>query len=297
MKKRWTAIVLSLLAATAFAGDPVLKIVCSTTQIADLARQIAGDRCEVVCILGAGVNPHNYQPVPQDSRLVESADLCIENGLNLEGKNWMASLARDNGNKPLITATDGVQPLDLEYEGQLVKDPHAWFNPANAGIYVNNITRKLVQLDPDGAEGYKGRAELYLSQLRVLDSWIIRQVNRIPVEKRILVTSHDAFNYFAARYKFKVRSPVGWSTGSEIGGGMTPDRRKLVVKSIRTFGVSAIFVETSVNPKMIRQIAEEAGVEIGGALYSDAMGEENTAGETYIGMMRENVLTIMLALE
>ena len=297
MTRRLPAIIFTALTFASFANEPALKIVCSTTQVADFARQIVGDRCEVVCILGAGVNPHNYQPVPKDSRLVESADMCIENGLNLEGKNWMASLARDNGNKPLITATDGVQPLDLEYEGQLVKDPHAWFNPANAAIYVNNITRKLVELDPEGAESYKGRAELYLSQLRVLDAWIIRQANRIPVEKRILVTSHDAFNYFAARYKFRVRSPVGWSTGTEIGGGMTPDRRKLVVESIRRFGVPAIFVETSVNPKMIRQIAEEAGVKIGGALYSDAMGEENTAGETYIGMMRENVLVIVSALE
>lgn len=273
-----------------------LRIVCSTTQTADFARQLTGDRCEVVCLLGPGVNPHVYQPVPGDSRMVESADLCVQNGLHLEGKNWMATLARDNGNKPLVTCTDGVQPLDLEYEGKVVKDPHAWFTPVNGATYVNNLLRALIKLDPGGTPLYKARAELYLNQLRTLDAWIQRQVARIPQKRRILVTSHDAFNYYGARYGFKVRSPVGWSTGSEIGGGMTPERRRRVVSSIRDFGVPAIFVETSVNPKMIRQIAGEAGVSVGGELYSDAMGGSGTAGETYIGMMRENTLTIVEAL-
>lgn len=273
-----------------------LTIVCSTTQTADLTRQIVGDRCEVVCILGPGVNPHGYQPVPKDSRLVESADLCVQNGLHLEGKNWMASLAADNGNKPLVTATDGVQPLDLEYEGDTIKDPHAWFDPRNAAIYVNNILDAVVALDTGGERRYRAHADLYLQQLRVLDAWITKQANRIPPPQRILVTSHDAFNYYAARYGFKVRSPVGWSTGSEIGGGMTPSRRRGVVQSIRDFKVPAIFVETSVNPKMIRQIAGEAGVAVGGELYSDAMGDAGTAGETYIGMMRENTVTLVEAL-
>jgi manganese/iron transport system substrate-binding protein len=273
-----------------------LKIVCSTTQTADLTRQIVGDRCEVVCILEPGVNPHMYQPVPGDSRLVEQADLCVQNGLHLEGKNWMANLAADNGNKRLVTATEGVQPLDLEYEGQTVEDPHAWFDPRNAALYVNNILRAVMELDPEGANLYKARADLYLQQLRVLDAWITKQTSTIPPARRVLVTSHDAFNYYAARYGFKVRSPVGWSTGTEIGGGMTPERRRRVVASIREFNVPAIFVETSVNPKIIQQIAEEAGVRIGGELYSDAMGEAGSAGQTYVGMMRENTLTLVEAL-
>ena len=275
---------------------PTLNVVCSTTQVADFAREVVGDRMGVQCILGAGMNPHVYQPVPGDSRLVERSDLCLQNGLHLEGKSWMESLARDNGDKPLVSCTDGVHPLDLEYEGQLVKDPHAWFDPRNAARYVNNILAAVMPLDPDHAEEYQRRAELYLDQLRALDGWIEKQVSSLPLERRVLVTSHDAFNYFAARYGFKVRSPIGWSTGSEIGGGMTPQRRRMVVKSIRDFGVPAIFFETSVNPKMIRQIAEEAQVKVGGELYSDAMGAPGTAGETYIGMMRENVLVIVNAL-
>jgi len=296
--ERWLAlgIVAMGCCVAAASAEKGPRIVCSTTQTADFARQIVGDRCEVVCLLGPGVNPHVYQPVPGDSRLVESADLCVQNGLHLEGKDWMASLAADNGNKPLVNATDGIQPLDLEYEGEQIKDPHAWFDPRNAALYVNNILKAVIHLDPAGSAMYQARADLYLQQLRVLDAWIDKQVNRIPPAKRILVTSHDAFNYYAARYGFKVRSPVGWSTGTEIGGGMTPERRRRVVESIREFRVPAIFVETSVNPKIIRQIAREAGVEIGGELYSDAMGGADSAGETYVGMMRENTLVLVEAL-
>jgi manganese/iron transport system substrate-binding protein len=286
------------MAGTSVMAEEVEKkrIVCSTTQVADFARQIVGDSMAVECILGAGVNPHVYQPVPGDSRLVESSDLCLQNGLHLEGKNWMESLARDNGDKPLVTCADGVHPLDLEYEGQIIKDPHAWFDPRNAVKYVSNILPAVMRLDPANATRYQARAELYVSQLRALDAWIDKEVGMVPAERRILVTSHDAFNYYAARYGFKVRSPVGWSTGSEIGGGMTPQRRRTVVSSIQDFQVPAIFVETSVNPKLIRQIAEEARVKIGGELYSDAMGPPDSAGETYIGMMRENTLTITGAL-
>jgi manganese/iron transport system substrate-binding protein len=122
-------------------------------------------------------------------------------------------------------------------------------------------------------------------------------VNAIPAGKRVLVTSHDAFNYFCRQYGFRSASPAGWSTGEEVGGGITPERRRQTVESIRQFGVKAIFVETSVNPKIIRQLADEAGVEIGGELYSDSMGGPGTAGETYLGMMRENVLRIVHALK
>ena len=203
---------------------------------------------------------------------------------------------RRDANKPIVLCTDGIEPLRLEVGGEVIPDPHAWFSPKNAARYVNNITRAVIQLDAAREDEYKSRADLYLQQLRVLDSWIRQQFNAIPPERRILVTSHDAFNYFAHEYGFKNRAPVGWSTGSEVGGGMTPERRRIVIDSIQSFGVSAVFVETSVNPKLIREIAREAGVEIGGELYSDSMGEAGTAGETYIGMMRENVLTIVRAL-
>ncbi|MFH0823723.1 MAG: zinc ABC transporter substrate-binding protein [Pseudomonadota bacterium] len=268
------------------------SILCSTTQVADFARQVVGDDCEVRCILAPGADPHTYMPAPSDAKLAAKADLCLQNGLHLEGKNWMETLAQDSG-KRAVTCAEGVQPIVLEQEGRKVSDPHAWFSPKNAAVYVNNILQAVSRLDPTRKERYIARAKLYLQQLRVLDSWIKEQFNAVPPEQRILVTSHDAFNYFADAYGFKNRAPVGWSTGSEVGAGMTPERRKQVVDSIRSFGVKAVFVETSVNPKLIRGISDEAGVRIGGELYSDSMGESGSAGEAYIGMMRENVLTII----
>jgi manganese/iron transport system substrate-binding protein len=273
-----------------------LMVVCSTTQIADFARQVGGDAVEVRSILSAGADPHLYETKPSDAKLVAAADICLHNGLHLEGKDWMQTLAENTG-KPIVTCTDGIEPLKLDDAGQEVPDPHAWFSPQNAAVYVNNITKALIAADAAHSEQYQARAKLYLSQLRALHAWIVEQVNAVPAYRRVLVTNHDAFNYFCREYGFKPAAPVGWSTGQEIGAGLTVERRQQAVDSIRSHGVKAIFVETSISPKVIKSIAEEAGVAIGGELYSDSMGPPGSAGETYLGMMRENVLTIVHALK
>lgn len=295
-------VLLILCSQVAWAGEKKLpQIIASTTQIADFARQIVGDRAIVKSILAPGADPHTYQPTPEDVQMVLGADLCLENGMHLEGKSWMATLAKDAG-KPIVTTTDGIKPLTIDSDGQAIVDPHAWFSIKNVVIYVNNITKAVVEIDPENTDEYKARASLFLQQLRVLDSWVREQVNLIPPQRRILVTTHDAFNYFCREFRFNERNnflsiaPVGWSTGAEVGAGMTPERRRMVVQSIKESAAPAIFVETTINPKQIREIAKETGVAIGGSLYSDSMGATDTAGETYIGMMRENVLIIVNAL-
>lgn len=284
------------LGAWADEGDEKLRLVCSTTQVADFVRQVVGDRCHVDGILAPGADPHLYETKPGDAQLVGKADLCFENGLHLEGKDWMSSLAK-TAKTPIVTCSEGVAPLRLKAGEEEYNDPHAWFSVANAAIYVNNVLRAMVEIDPQGKDEYEARAQLYLDQLRALHLWTQREVSALPPSKRILVTSHDAFQYFCAEHGFKSAAPVGWSTGDEIGAGLTPAKRKATVESIRGFGVKAIFVETSVNPKLIREIASEAGVSVGGELYSDSMGPPGSAGETYIGMMRENVVTIVRALK
>ena len=277
-------------------------VVASTTQIADFARQIGGDQVIVESILAPGADPHTYNVTPRDVQIVLGADLCIENGLHLEGKNWMKTLAQD-ANKTLITATSGIKPLSIKQGGESIPDPHSWFSPRNAAVYVNNIIKGLSKLDPANMAVYQARGKLFLQQLRVLDAWIREQINQIPPRQRILVTTHDAFNYFCREFKlnenndFLSIAPVGWSTGAEVGAGITPERRRKVIESIKESGAPAIFVETTINPKQIREIAKETGVKIGGELYSDSMGPEGSAGETYIGMMRENTLLIVNALK
>lgn len=281
-----------LFTSQAFAKDIV---VVSTTQIYDIAKNIAGEDIDVISILAAGQDPHTYSPVPADIEKVKSANLVIENGLHLEGKDWIKNLASD-AKKPLVTATKGIKPLILEAGGEKINDPHAWFTPQNAAVYVNNITRGLISLSPQNKESFIMRANLYLAQLKALDAWIKKEVAKIPPHKRILVTNHDAFNYFAVQYGFINKAPVGWSTGGEMGGGVTPKRREEAVNSIKSLGVKTIFFETTINPKLIREIASDAGVKVGGSLYSDSMGDEDTPGETYLGMMRENVIKIVRGL-
>ncbi|MDA7951094.1 MAG: metal ABC transporter substrate-binding protein [Pirellulaceae bacterium] len=271
-------------------------IVCSTTQTADFARNIVGDDMVVKSILPEGADPHTYEVRPGDARLVASADLCIENGWHLEGKDWMKQLCLDSGKK-CVTAVTGIEPLKLVEEGTTVYDPHAWFTPKNGATYVRNITNAIVDIDPANQEKYESRARLYLIQLRDLDTWIRQEVNNIPANKRILITNHDAFGYFCQEYGFQSASPVGWSTGDEIGAGMSNAKRKEVIDSIKAYNVKAIFMETSVNPKTMQELATEAGVKVGGSLYSDSMGAPGSAGESYIGMMRENVIKIVTSLK
>lgn len=293
------ALLLTCVATFATAAQPgpaedAPLVVCSTSQIADFARQVGGDSIRVHCVLAPGADPHTYQATTRDAELVMRAALCLENGLHLEGSNWMAKLAADAG-KPVVTCTAGVSLLELDEDGTVVPDPHAWFDPANAAVYVRNIQRALSDLVPAQRERFAARTALYLQQLRALDSWIKQQVASLPAERRVLVTSHDAFNYFCRSYGFVNRAPMGWST-AELEGGVTPQRRQQVVDSIASEGIAAVFVETSVSSELLREIAKEAGVRIGGTLYSDSMGGAGTAGETYIGMMRENVLTILSGL-
>ena len=267
-----------------------LVAVCSTTQTADFTRQIVGDRWEVICVLAPGEDPHTYEVGNDDLLAVKRADLCIQNGWNLEGHDWMKNLAETAG-KPIVTCVEGVKPLEFDEDGKTVNDPHAWLSTDNAAIYATNILNGVSKVDPDNADEFKARADLYLVQLRALNHWANEQINAIPKARRILVTHHDAFGYFSKVYGFKAISPVGWTTGEF--GGVSIEQRQGIVNQIRELGVKSIFVESSVNRETLDEIAKETGISIGGELYSDAMGAAGTAGENYIGMMRENILTIV----
>ena len=268
--------------------------VCSTTQVADFVRQVVGDTWEVKCVLGAAQDPHTYETTSDDLAAVKAADICFENGWHLEGHDWMQKLG-GNAGKTVVTCVNGIKPLEFDEDGTIVNDPHAWFSPKNATIYVNNIVKGLSQLDPENADEYELRADLFKIQLKALDHWTSLQVNAIPKDRRVLATHHDAFGYFCQAYGFKAVSPMGWNT--EELTSVSIQQKQEVVEKLRTMGVRSMFVESSVNPELIQGIAKEAGVKLGGTLYADAMGEEGSAGETYIGMMRENVIKIVTGLK
>jgi len=266
-------------------------VIATTTIIADIAQEIAGDRVEVYGIMPIGGDPHVYQPVPGDARMIVRSDLVLLNGLQLEG--WLTDLVRHaGGTRPMIEVTEGITPLvDEDRRGE--PDPHAWSDVRNMHYYVENIVRGLLKIDPEGEAYYTGRADEYKLKLDELDAWVREQIETLPDERRILVTSHDAFRYFGEAYNVRVMALQGISTEAQ------PQTKDVVqlVQTLQKYDIPAVFIETSVNPKMLEQIARDAGARIAGELFSDSLGHPDHEGGTYLGMVRHNVRTFVDAMK
>jgi manganese/zinc/iron transport system substrate-binding protein len=289
----------SLVAGTAMAQE---KIKAATTigMVADLVKQVGSDRVEVDQLMGPGIDPHLYKPTSTDASRLSKADVIFYSGLMLEGRmgDLFARLAR--AGKKVYATTESV-PEDLlsepkEFEGHY--DPHIWFDVSMWALTVPTIIKGLSEVDPASKEIYENNGAALMDRLAKLHQWCKDTAGELPENRRILVTSHDAYNYFGRAYGFKVIGLQGVSTVSEAA---LADMVNLV-DFIKKQNVKAIFVETSVNPAAIRRVAEDAGVKIGGELYSDAMGNpgEMRGGcdtGTYEGMVRYNLTTIVNALK
>jgi zinc/manganese transport system substrate-binding protein len=268
-----------------------LKVVTSFSILADITRQIAGDKLELRNLVGADADAHLYQPSAEDAKAVVAADLIIANGLGFES--WLTRLI-DSSEAPgtRLDASAGVLPLMLDEDGEKVPDPHAWQNLANAEIYVRNIVKALSQIDPANAELYAYRSESYISQIRVLLSEARARLDLLPPAQRTIITSHDAFGYLGQAYGLKFVAPQGLSTADEPSAAEVA----ALIRQIRADGVKAVFVENIRDPRLIQQIASEAGAKVGGTLYSDALASEGPAS-TYLGMFKHNLDTLMAALK
>ncbi|OAV43663.1 metal ABC transporter substrate-binding protein [Lewinella sp. 4G2] len=266
------------------------RVVTSASIFADMATMIADTFVQIQSIVPIGGDPHIYEPTPSDVRLVAQADLVLVNGLTFEG--WMNELIANSGTRArTVRITEGIGEIASE-EYANSADPHAWMTAQNGMTYVRNIRDALIELDPFNREVYEFNAGVYLQQLEELDQAIFEQIETIPAGQRVLITSHDAFRYFGRHYGIRVEAALGTSTDAEV---QTNDVQRLT-EIIRNTGVPAIFVETTINPKLIRQIAKDNGVFIGGYLYADSLGEPDTPAGTYVGMLRHNVSTIVKAL-
>jgi len=293
------ALVGLLVAGTAMAQEKI-KVATTIGMVADLVKQVGGDRAEVDQLMGPGIDPHLYKPTSTDASRLSKADVIFYSGLMLEGRmgDLFARLAR--AGKKVYATTESV-PEDLlsepkEFEGHY--DPHIWFDVSMWAQTVPTIIKGLSEVDPAGREIYENNGAALMDRLGKLHQWCKDTAAELPEDKRILVTSHDAYNYFGRAYGFKVIGLQGVSTVSEAA---LADMVNLV-DFIKKQNVKAIFVETSVNPAAIRRVAEDAGVKIGGELYSDAMGNpgEMRGGfdtGTYEGMVRYNLTTIVNALK
>ena len=266
------------------------KLVLTTASIfADMAENIAGDQFDIRTIVPIGGDPHIYEPTPADAQLISKADLILKNGLTFEG--WLNGLIESAGGQAtVVTITEGIPAIRSAYRGGA--DPHAWMNAAHGLIYIENIKNALVKLDPDNREIFEFNYGVYRRQLEDMDAYIFEQIKKIPEQRRILITSHDAFQYYGQRYGVRLEAVIGISTEAEA---QTSDIIRLG-KVIKESGVPAVFIETTVNPKLLKQIAEDNKVTIGGSLYSDSIGEKNSNAPTYLQMLKYNTDTIVHAL-
>ena len=282
---------LSLSFALLAHAEEKLRVVTSFSILADITQKIAGDKLELRNLVGADADAHVYQPSAEDAKAVFAADLIIANGLGFEP--WLARLiASSEAPGTRIDASTGVLPLMLDEDGQQVADPHAWQNLANAEIYVRNITKALSQLDPANAAFYAYRSEAYISQIRTLLSEARTSLGQLPPAQRTIITSHDAFAYLGQAYGLKFVAPQGLSTADEPSAAEVA----ALIRQIRADGVKAVFVENIRDPRLVQQIASEAGAKVGGTLSSDALASEGPAS-TYLGMYKYNLDTLLAALK
>ncbi|HIK17762.1 MAG TPA: zinc ABC transporter substrate-binding protein [Leptolyngbyaceae cyanobacterium M33_DOE_097] len=272
-------------------NDDKPNVVSTSTMIADWTEQIAEDTVDLTGILNPGDDPHIYEPVPADSRALETADLILYNGYNLE-PNLIRMMNSIGGKARKVAVGEVVTPLELEKEQQgKVPDPHVWGSVQNTIQMVERLRDELIQLAPEHRERFTKNAEQYIQELRQLDRWITEQIQTIPASQRRLITTHDAFQYYAKTYGLEV---VGTLIGISTEEQPSAQTVSQLAESIKKLGVPTIFAETTINPRLISTVAEEAKVKLAETqLYSDSIGAPGSAGDTYIKMMVSNTKAIV----
>lgn len=276
-----------------------IQVAATTGMVADMAQNIGGERVEVTGLMGPGVDPHLYKASEGDVRTLESADIIFYNGLHLEA-GLAGVLERMGDSRSVHAVTDGIDRTALiappEFEGAY--DPHVWFDVVMWMSVVEQVRDAYIELDPDSSDVYKANADAYMTVLEELHSYVQSRADEVAPEKRILVTAHDAFNYFGQAYGFDVRGLQGISTESEASTSDIQDLADFIADS----QIPAIFIESSVPQRTVEALqaavqAKGLEVEIGGELFSDAMGDPGTVEGTYIGMVKHNIDTIISALK
>ncbi len=278
--------------------DGRLKVVATTSQIGDMVTRVGGDRVKVTSLMGPGVDPHLYKASAGDVDRLRGADLIAYNGLHLEAK-MSEVLHRLDDRHPTLAVAEAVPADKLlappEFAGAY--DPHVWFDVALWSRTVDAVRDELGELDPEHAAEYRERAAAYRQELADLDTWVRAEILRIPEDKRVLITAHDAFNYLGRAYGIEVRGLQGISTATEAGTADVQDLSAFIAER----EIPALFVETSVSPRAIEAVraavrARGFEVVVGGELHSDSLGDPGTPAGTYLGMVRHNVQTIVKAL-
>lgn len=284
------AIALSLLANSSQAAEKP-KVVTTFTIIADMARNVAGDAADVESITKPGAEIHNYQPTPRDILRARDANLVLRNGLNLE--QWFEKFLVNLGKVPSVTVSEGVTPMPIAggaYQGK--PNPHAWMSPENALIYVENIRKALVGIDPVHADTYNRNAKAYSDQIRAAVQPMRDALSKLPENNRWLVTSEGAFSYLAR--DFGLKELYLWPVNADSQG--TPQQVKAVIDAVRANKIGVVFSESTVSPDPAKQVARETGARYGGVLYVDSLSEANGPVPTYLDLLKVTTSTVVKGL-
>ncbi|EIJ33610.1 metal ABC transporter substrate-binding protein [Thiothrix nivea] len=281
------------------AEETPLKVVATFSVLGDMVRAVGGDRVQLTTLVGPDSDAHVYQPTPADAKTVAEADILFVNGFGFEG--WLERLIEASGYKgKMVTVTEGITGLPLadadghkEEHGHGDVDPHAWQSLAHAKTYVHNINRGLQAADPLNSAVYAINRDAYLQQLTELEQLITDTLDKLPESRRKVVTSHDAFGYFADAYRLTFLAPQGISTETEA----TAKDVAALIEQIRAEKITAVFLENMMSPRLLEQIAAESGAKVGGTLYADALSPADGEAGTYPKMMQHNIETLYQALK
>ena len=287
MRHLWLICLLLVTSAFPARAQERFNVVTSFSIIGDFVRNVGGERVSVTTLVGPDGDAHVYTPAPADAKEIADARLVIINGLGLEG--WLPRLVQSAGSKAtIVTASSGIAPRKLGSDA----DPHAWQSVVNAKNYVTNIRDALGAADPANAAVYRTNAEVYLAQLDGLDREVREAVAQIPQQRRKVISTHNAFGYFADAYGIEFIAPLGVSTESEASAR---DIARIITQ-IRSGKIPAVFLENISDPRLIRRISAETGAKVGGTLYSDSLTGEKGDAPTYIDMVRHNIKALTSAL-
>ena len=285
----------ALLVAVPARAQAPLKVIASFSILADLVRNVGGDRLEVATLVGPNGNAHVYSPSPADAKKVADARVVFVNGLGFEG--WLDRLVKASGSKAtIVVATNGIKPRERGGDahghdhGRI--DPHAWQSVANVKVYVGNIRDALSRVDPAGKAAYEANAAAYRAKLDALEQEVKAAIAKIPPERRRVITSHNAFGYFGDAYGIEFTAPQGVSTEAEASAKDIA----AIITLIKRKQVSAVFLENVTDPRLVQRIASETGAKVGGKLYSDALTDEKGDATSYIDLIRHNLKQLAGAL-
>ncbi|MCZ4059072.1 metal ABC transporter substrate-binding protein [Pantoea sp. LMR881] len=284
MKLLPISLAIGTLLISPFSLAKTVNVVASFTVLADIVKQIGGEQVQVKSLVGPNGDPHTFEPTPQDSQALAQADVVFISGLGLEG--WMDRLVSASGYKgqPVI-ASAGITTRSMEEGGERITDPHAWNSMQNGVIYATNVMNALIKADPEERAAIRQRGENYIQQLKTLDSWAKTSFEAIPVAKRKVLTSHDAFGYFGQRYGVTFLAPVGFSTEAEASASAVGG----LINQLKQQHISSYFIENQTDPRLVKQIASATGAQPGGELYPEALSVASGPAATYEAAFKHNV--------